>query len=316
MHSPAETSDTASRDIVIGADGFFGRSLIARLREKGRSVTAVGWDAGDLSHWPDCERALSNAPKAERIFHVVTRQRTGAVQYELQGELLAVNARVHLNVLEGWRLHQPQAKFVSTGSSCVYPERDRLLSEEDYQSGPMHPSVKGYGLAKQVLGIGAQVYAEQYGLRHLHCILATMYGPNDHKATDRSHFIGAMLHRAAQAKEAGELQFTVWGDPNTVREVLHVDDQIDAILAADACFENEILNCAASKPVTIREAAEAVIEAIEWNAELYSPPGSFSGTSFKVLDSSRFLKATGWKPRISLTAGLRSLYELEYRTRT
>ena len=119
----------------------------------------------------------------------------------------------------------------------------------------MHPSVKGYGLAKQVLGIGAQAYAEQYGLKHLHCILATMYGPSDHKAADRSHFLGAMLHRAAQEKRAGARRFTVWGDPNAVREILHVDDQIDAILAADAVFENELLNCAASTPITIAAVA-------------------------------------------------------------
>lgn len=304
-----------THDLVVGADGFLGANLVAALRGRGRVVVGIGHAAGDLSNWTACERAFAEAPKVERIFHVATRQRTGSVQYRIQGEMLAINARLHLNVLEAWRLHQPQAKLVSTGSSCVYPERGISLKEGDYQTGPLHPSVKGYGLAKQLLGIGAQTYADQYRLRQLHCILATLYGPGDHKEPDRSHFLGAMLHRAVAEMRAGQDRFTVWGDPNTVRELLYVDDQIDAILAADATFENEILNCSASEPVTIGAAARAITEAIGWQAEIYSPPDSFTGVNFKLLDSSRFLSATGWRPKIDLVTGIKRLYELEYRNK-
>ena len=111
---------------------------------------------------------------------------------------------------------------------------------------------------------------------------------------------------------AGQSRFTVWGDPNTVRELLYVDDQIDAILAADAAFENELLNCAAAMPVTVGEAARAITQAIGWDAEIYSPPESFSGAGYKVLDSSRFLNATGWRPKYDLIGGIRKLYDLEY----
>jgi GDP-L-fucose synthase len=303
-----------AHDLVVGADGFLGKNFLRVLADRGRATAGIGRADGDLSDWAVCEHAFKAAPKVERIFHVVTRQRTGAVQYGIQGEMLAINARVHLNVLEAWRLYQPQAKLISTGSSCVYPERDTPLGEDAYQTGPMHPSVTGYGLAKQVLGIGAQVYAKQYGLRQLHCILATVFGPGDHKEPDRSHFLGAMLDRAVREMRNGQTRFTVWGDPNTVRELLYVDDQIDAILAAEALFENDMLNCAAAAPVTVGEAAHAITEAIGWNAEIYSPPESFSGAGYKVLDSSRFLNATGWHPKYDLLTGIRKLYELEYLT--
>jgi GDP-L-fucose synthase len=299
-------------DLVIGADGFLGRNLEAYLAAHGRRVARIGRADGELSDWQTVESLFASAPKVKRIFHVVTRQRTGAVQYGVQGELLAINARVHLNVLEAWRLHQSQAKLISTGSSCAYPESDAPLPEDAYQTGRLHPSVKGYGLAKQVLAIGAQSYAEQYGLRHLHCILATLYGPHDHVEADRSHFLGAMMHRAVAEMRAGKTSFSVWGDPGAVREALYVEDQIEAILAADAAFENEILNCAANAPVTVGEAAAAVLEALEWRAEIISPENSFQGTSYKVLDSSRFLQRTGWRPRFGLVEGYRRLYELEY----
>jgi GDP-L-fucose synthase len=299
-------------DLIVGADGFLGRNLEEYLAARNRRVARIGRADGDLSDWPTAERLFASAPKVARVFHVVTRQRTGSVQYGIQGEMLAINARVHLNVLEAWRLHQPQAKLVSTGSSCAYPESEAPLTEEAYQTGRLHPSVKGYGLAKQVLAIGAQSYAEQYGLRHLHCILATLYGPHDHIASDRSHFLGAMMHRAVAEMRAGQTTFSVWGDPGAVREALYVEDQIEAILAADAAFENEILNCAANAPITVGEAAAAVLEALDWRATIISPENSFQGTSYKVLDSSRFLQRTGWRPRFGLVEGYRRLYELEY----
>jgi GDP-L-fucose synthase len=171
-------------------------------------------------------------------------------------------------------------------------------------------------MAKQMLARGAETYAEQYGLKHLHCVLATLYGPQDHKAADRSHFVGAMLERAAADKAAGKTEFPVWGDPQAVREVLYVDDQIDAILAADAVFENTLLNTACTTPVTVAQVAQAAVEALDWDATLTSSPGSFAGASFKLLDSSRFLDATGWRPKISLADGLRRLVALEYQAAT
>ncbi|MBV9078165.1 MAG: NAD-dependent epimerase/dehydratase family protein, partial [Methylobacteriaceae bacterium] len=283
--------------VVLGADGFLGRALIRRLTADGLRVTGIGRQAGDLSDWPTVERVFGGLDPAHRIFHVVTRQRTGAVQYDIQGELLAINSRIHLNVLEGWRRFRPEAKLVSTGSSCTYPESPKPLTEDMFGLGPTHPSVRGYALAKQALAVGSGEYVRQYGLAgYLHCVLATMYGPHDHKAPDRSHFVGALLERAAREKTAGADHFEVWGDPATVREILYVDDQVDAILAADRHFENEILNCAANSPVTVGEVAEAVLRSLRWTVPTRSPAGSFQGAAFKLLDSGRFLERTGWRP--------------------
>lgn len=303
-------------DLVVGSTGFLGRNLVPWLEAAGRRVAQIGRHDGDLSDSSIVERLFSNAPKANRIFHIVTRQRTGPVQFDIQGELLAINARIHLNVLEAWRRFQPQAKLISTGSSCTYPESSQPLPEEKFGLGPTHPSVVGYAQAKQLLATGSAAYAKQYGMAYLHCVLATMYGPHDHKAPERSHFVGALLDRAVRDKTTGALEFQVWGNPETTREVLHVDDQIEALLAADRVFSNTIINCAANIPITVGEVARAVMAALDWPVQLTSPEGSFQGTAYKMLDSSRFLAATGWRPRITLDEGLRRLLAAEYGTRT
>jgi GDP-L-fucose synthase len=311
MPSPAETAPAESA-IVLGADGFLGRNLVRYFAERGWKVHPIGRQAGDLADRDTALRLLAAAPCAGRIFHLATRQRTGLVQYRIQGELLLTNARVHLNVLEAWQRHQPQAKLISTGSSCAYPELSAPIPEGAFQTGPLHPSVRGYGLSKQVLAEGSALFGQQYGLSWLHCLLATVYGPHDHKAPDRAHFMSALLARAVAAWRAGEPTFEVWGSPDNVRDLLYVDDQIAAILAADRSFSDTILNVAANQPVSIGTAARAICDCLGWPAEIVHPPGSFNGAAFKSIDSSRFLGATGWQPRFGLADGIKAVLASDY----
>ncbi|MBW4091480.1 MAG: NAD-dependent epimerase/dehydratase family protein [Proteobacteria bacterium] len=292
--------------IVLGGDGFLGRNLVEHWRTRGWPVHPVGRAAGDFTDAAVVDRVFRDAPPAGRILHAITKQRTGAIQYEMQGELLRDNARIHLNVLDAWRAHQPQAKLISLGSSCVYPESAQPLPEDAFRTGPPHPSVRGYALAKELLAVGCETFGAQYGLRWLHCILATVYGPHAHTEEHRSHFMAALIARAAAGKARGDTEFEVWGSPGTVRDLLYVTDQIDAVIAADQAFENRILNVTSNQPVTIGQCASDVLRAFDWPARIVHPAGSFQGAGYKSLDSSRFLSATGWQPRFGIEAGVRA----------
>ena len=294
-----------SPTIILGSDGFIGRNLMEHWAARGWPAHGIGRAAGDLTIAANMRAAFAEAPKAGRIFHAVTKQRTGQIQYQLQGELLRDNAAIHLNVLEAWRELQPQAKLITLGSSCVYPESPTPLPEEAFHTGQPHPSVRGYALAKEMLAIGQESYGTQYGLPWLHCILATVYGPHAHTQAHRSHFMAALIARAAAAKAAGAREFEVWGSPDTVRDLLFVTDQIEAIIAADQAFENRIVNVTSNQPVTIGACAAGVLRALDWDVPMVSPPGSFQGAGYKSLDSSRFLAATGWQPRIALEEGVK-----------
>ena len=298
--------------IVLGSDGFVGRHLVERWRANGWPVHAVGRAAGDLIDPEVANAALSKAPRAGRIFHTVTKQRTGQIQYEIQGELLAENSRIHLNILEAWRHYQPQAKLISLGSSCTYPEAPHPVDETQFGIGTPHPSVRGYAQAKKTLVVGSEAYGSQYGLRWMHCVLATLFGPRAHVEDGRSHFMAAMIDRAARSKMAGASAFEVWGNPDTVRDLLHVTDQIDAIVAADAAFENTVLNCTPNAPVTIGACAKAILAALRWDVAIVSPPGSFQGAGYKSIDSTRFLNETGWRPRRTLEQGVADVLAADY----
>jgi GDP-L-fucose synthase len=172
--------------------------------------------------------------------------------------------------------------------------------------------VRGYALAKEILATGCETYGAQYGLRWLHCILATVYGPHAHAEPNRSHFMMALIARAAAGRAAGAAAFEVWGSLDTVRDLLYVSDQIEAVLMADAAFDNTIVNCTANAPVTIGDCARAVLTALDWHVPIVTPADSFRGTRYKSLDSSRFLAATRWRPRIGLAEGVERVLAADF----
>lgn len=304
-----------SPTIVLGADGFVGAHLARRCREAGWPVHIIGRAAGDFTDPAAVDAALAAAPRAGRILHAITKQRTGPIQYGIQGELLHDNARIHLNVLEAWRRHQPQAKLISLGSSCTYAEASHATPEEEFGTGIPHPSVRGYALAKQLLATGSATYGQQYGMRWLHLVLATLFGPGAHYEDGRAHFMAAMIARAVRTMRGGATEFEVWGNPDTVRDLLHIDDQIDAILAADAAFTDRILNVTPNAPVTIGGCARAILAALRWDARIVRPPGSFQGAGYKSLDSTRFLEGTGWRPRLTLEEGIVQVVRVDFAER-
>jgi nucleoside-diphosphate-sugar epimerase len=276
--------------VVLGADGFIGRHLVAMWRERGWPVHPIGRAAGHFTDPAVVGSALAGSPKAERILHAITKQRTGPIQYSIQDELLRDNTLIHLNVLEAWRRHQPQAKLISLGSSCIYPVSDRPLPESTFRTGAPHPSVRGYALAKEVLVTGSETYGSRYALNWLHCVLATLYGPFAHTEPDSSHFMGALIARAVAGRSEGAREFQVWGNPDMVRDLLYVTDQIDAVIAADGAFTNRIINCTSNTPLTIGGCALSIQHALGWDAQIKYPQGTFQGTSYKCLD-----RGCSWK---------------------
>jgi GDP-L-fucose synthase len=304
---PSTPDYAGSPSIITGADGFIGRHLVALFKAQGWPTLPLTRRDTDLTDRPRVLDIFKNLPKAGRVFHFATYQRTGQIQYKMAADLMQVNTHMHLNVLEAWAAHQPQAKLVAVGSSCAYPVMNDPIPETALHSGPLHDSVKGYGLAKQALIIGAQNYASQYGLKALTPVFATVYGPHDHLEAERSHFIGGMMARALTDQAAGKKEMLVYGTPQTSRECLYVTDQIDAMLAADGAFDGGLLNTAANQPITLQEMAETIQKVIGWTAPIVFPQGSYTGADKKQLDSGRFLAATGWKPKTGLESGLKRL---------
>jgi GDP-L-fucose synthase len=219
-------------------------------------------------------------------------------------DFLSKNLQIQSNLMDAAHAANVE-RFVFLGSSCIYPrECPQPIKEEYLLTGPLEATNSAYAMAK-IAGIELiKSYRKQYNRRWISLMPTNIYGPGDNFDLETSHVVPAFINRFVTARKSNSHSVTLWGTGKPRREFLHTSDLAEAVLiAADRYDGDSHLNVGTGSDLTIKELAELVAAksgfegTIEWDA---SKP---DGTPRKVLDVSR-LQALGWKPKISLEAGI------------
>ncbi|HEX3945940.1 MAG TPA: GDP-L-fucose synthase [Rhizomicrobium sp.] len=200
-------------------------------------------------------------------------------------------------------------KFVFLGSSCIYPKMAPQPIKEDYLlTGPLEPTNEWYAIAK-IAGIKmCQAYRREFGFNAISLMPTNLYGPGDNFDLQSSHVLPALIRKFHVAKEKKDKSVEIWGTGTPRREFLHVEDLAEAVLFLLQNYDEEpIVNIGWGEDLTIRELAETIMSAIGYTGSLTFDHSKPDGTPRKLLDVSR-VHALGWRPRISLKAGIESTY--------
>jgi GDP-L-fucose synthase len=200
-------------------------------------------------------------------------------------------------------------KFVFLGSSCIYPKLAPQPIKEDYLlTGPLEPTNEWYAIAK-IAGIKmCQAYRREYGFNAISLMPTNLYGPGDNFDLQSSHVLPALIRKFHEAKRRNDKSVEIWGTGTPRREFLHVDDLAEAVLYLLQNYDAEpIVNIGWGEDLTIRELAEVIMSAIGYSGGLAFDHSKPDGTPRKLLDVSR-LHSLGWRPRISLQAGIQTTY--------
>jgi GDP-L-fucose synthase len=201
-------------------------------------------------------------------------------------------------------------KLLFLGSSCMYPKHaPQPMKEEHLLTGPLEPTNEGYALAK-ITGIKmCQAYRRQYGCDFIAMAPPSLYGVNDHYDPQSNHVVPALLRRFHEAKAAGAPKVICWGSGAARREFMHSDDVGRACLfLMENYSREEFINAGSGMELSIRELAGQVAHIVGYTGLIEWDTTKPDGTPRKLMDNSR-LFAMGWRPQVSLEAGLRSTYE-------
>ncbi len=135
-----------------------------------------------------------------------------------------------------------------------------------------------------------------------------LYGPEDNFDLQNSHVLPALIRRFHEAKLRGDAALSIWGTGTPRREFLHVDDLADAVVHLMKTYDDEpIVNIGWGEDVTIKELAEMVAAVSGFQGRLVFDSTKPDGTPRKLLDTTR-LTSLGWKPKITLRAGIEQTY--------
>ena len=302
--------------VVTGGLGFIGSTLVHELVGRGATVTIVdamvpqhGGDRGNVAGLdvtvlearidaPEVADALAGAGV---IFNVAGQvSHLASVQDPLRD--LDLNLRSHVGFLEMVRAVVPGAVVVQTSTRQVYGRPQYLPVDERHPTSPV--DVNGIDkLACEQLHL---LYARMHGLRASALRLTNVYGPRLHLDRPDQGFLAVFIRRALLGEG-----ITLYGDGSQQRDCLHVDDVVDALIAAATCPEavGEVFNLGHHESLSLAEIAGRIVDAcgsgsavtcVPWPDDLAKIDiGSFQG------DYSKSSDVLGWKPSIGFTEGIR-----------
>jgi GDP-L-fucose synthase len=298
----------ASRIYVAGHRGLVGSALVRALRNGGHEHLILrSHHELDLTD----QHAVRQFFEAERPDAVImAAARVGGIHANNSrpATFIRDNLLIQDNVIDSAH-RSGVAKFVFLGSSCIYPKlAPQPIKEEYLLTGPLEPTNEWYAIAK-IAGVKmCQAYRREYGFNAISLMPTNLYGPGDNFDLQNSHVLPALIRRFHEAKVRGDDRVTVWGTGAPRREFLHVDDLAEAVLYLLQSYDAEpIVNVGWGEDITIRQLAELVLSAIGYSGRLEFDSSKPDGTPRKLLDVGR-LTNLGWKPRISLEAGIAQTY--------
>jgi CDP-paratose 2-epimerase len=326
--------------IITGGAGFIGSNAASRYLKRGDDVVVVD----DLSRpgvhrnlaWLEGQGKLTfakidirNASEIEALFK--KHRDTNAVLH-LAGQVAVttsvidprtdfeINALGTLNVLEGVRKAEINAPFVYSSTNKVYGgmedvgvvERDGRYVYRDLPNGVSE--ARGldfhspYGCSKGAADQYVRDYHRIYGLSTVVMRQSCIYGYRQFGAEDQGWVAWFMI-----ALLLGQ-PITVFGDGKQIRDILFIDDLLDAYDAAITKIDvakGQIYNVGGgpSNVLSLRDLLKFLSDkrgSTVMHGDAEWRPGD---QKVFVSDVSRAAKELGWKPRVSATEGLERLHK-------
>lgn len=315
------------RCLVTGGLGFIGSNLALTLAAAGAAVTVVDSRMQGQGANP---RNLDDSERPVDVVEADIGDRTrmeplvaeADVVFNLAGQIshldsmsdplvdLDGNTRSHLQLLETLRALRSSAVIVHTSTRQIYGRPRYLPVDEDHPVQPVDVNGITQWAGEQL----HLLYAKVHGLRACSLRLTNIYGPRLRLTADRQGVIGVFVRRALLGAP-----LRVYGDGAQRRELLYVDDAVEALLAAAVRSEatGRVLNISHHEALTLRQVAEEVVAAVGAGAvELVPWPAERETIDIGdfVSDCAAARAALGWRARTRFADGIRRTIEF-YRER-
>jgi CDP-paratose 2-epimerase len=328
--------------LITGGAGFIGTNVARSCLSLGQSVHVfdnlsrpgvernvaelqeeypdrVRFTRGDTRDLAQVQRAVENA---SAVYHLAAQV---AVTTSLDDPMsdMETNLTGTLHVLEAIRKHNPNCPVLFTSTNKVYGRlesvsvcerngryepKDAALAQSGIGESQPLEFLSPYGCSKGAADQYVLDYAHSYNLQACVFRMSCIYGTYQLGSEDQ----GWVAHFLRQALKGEPI--TIFGDGKQVRDLLFVDDLVNAMHLALGD-----MNAAAGKAFNMgggvanstsllaliaemRTLTNAQVD-IDWGPERLADQRWF------VADTRRAREVLGWSPKVGIREGLRRLYD-------
>uniref|UniRef100_Q022V6 NAD-dependent epimerase/dehydratase n=1 Tax=Solibacter usitatus (strain Ellin6076) TaxID=234267 RepID=Q022V6_SOLUE len=327
--------------LITGGAGFIGTNLADRLLTAGRNVLIyddlsrsgsernVAWlreshgerlnvEIADIRNRQSLRTAVR---EADQVFHFAAQV---AVTSSLVDPLhdFEVNVGGTVNLLEEIRRldNPPPLLFTSTNkvygglpdlalekSSARYQPLDAALRTGISEERPLDFH-SPYGCSKGAADQYVRDYARTFGLPAVVFRMSCIYGLHQMGNEDQG-WVAHFLIRALEGKP-----ITLFGDGMQVRDILFVDDLVDAFLLAQAnihTLAGQAFNIGGGlgNTISLLELLELIERFRDEKPIVRLKPARPSDQRYYVSDTRKFKAATGWAPKVTAREGVERLFQ-------
>ena len=323
-----------SKIYIAGHRGLVGSAIVKNLQSKGyTNLIYRAHHELDLLN----QQAVAEFFKKEKPKYVIlAAAKVGGIvaNNTYRADFIYENLQIQNNVIHQSYLNGV-TKLLFLGSTCIYPKNaPQPMKEDSLLTSELEYTNEPYAIAK-IAGIKmCESYNIQYGTNFISVMPTNLYGPNDNFDLEKSHVLPALLRKMHEAKINNIPKVEIWGSGKPRREFLYSEDMADACVfllenrdfqdtyesidsSNDTCTPNSVktkeirnthINIGTGVDISIKELAETIKRIVGFKGELYFNTTKPDGTMIKLTDPSK-LHALGWKHKVELEDGIRTVYE-------
>ncbi|WP_040394464.1 NAD-dependent epimerase/dehydratase family protein [Centipeda periodontii] len=296
------------RCLIVGGTGFLGKNLVRGLLKENHEVVVYARDynklhevkcyfekveviCGDFSKETDFESALNGV---DCVFFLISA--TGPANKNLELDFAQ-------NVMPSFALFDCCARkgiklvFFSSGGT-VYGEPQYLPIDEMHPTNP----ICAYGMSKMILERTLEYYRVMYGLDYLVLRISNPYGLGQEPAR-RQGVIAVFLAHVLTEKE-----IEIWGNGETVRDYIFVDDLVEVCVKMMSYQGDErIFNIGSGKGVTLNEILTVIRMLTRKEIHVIYKEKRMQDVKSNILDISKIKCEMDWYPATSLYDGIQCM---------
>jgi CDP-paratose 2-epimerase len=327
--------------LITGGAGFIGTNLAHRLLSDDQRVILfdnlsrpgviknlqwlrethgerVQFGRGDIR---DAKAVAEVVRGAGKVFHFAAQV---AVTTSLDDPIsdFETNARGTLNLLEAIRSMDipPALVFTSTnkvygdlhdvkidGAGMRYEPEESYLRAHGFGEDRKVDFHSPYGCSKGAADQYVLDYARTFGIPALVFRMSCIYGLHQFGNEDQGWVAHFLIRTIADAP------ITIYGDGKQVRDILFIDDLVDAFLLAQEKMKDlsgQAFNIGGGprNTISLLELLQIIQDVHGKKPEVQFAEWRAADQQYYVSDTRKFAQATGWKPKVSVTQGVGRLY--------
>jgi len=299
--------------LVTGGAGLVGGNLIKRLLADGADIRAtihnsppvvndnrVEYVKCDLTQREECKQVTDGM---RYVFSCAENSSGAAAVSQNPMSFVVPNVLINVQMLEAAYAAGVE-KFLWLSSTVGYPPLDHPMQEDEMFNGEPYEKYFFVGWLKRFSETLCCMYGEKLAKPMKTVVLrpTSVYGIGDDFEFETSHVIPALIRKVVERWDPLE----VWGTGDDVRDLIYIDDLIDAmVMAMEKVDDYQPMNIGLGEGYTVKEILNMILELDGYDdAKIVFNSSKPSMIPKRLVDTTKAQDVLGFKAKVGIREGL------------